>query len=264
MDKSRVQQIKVKESEDIQKLALAIPGLLRDIDVESRYVPVLTSGVDQALILTQNGEGVISYAVNPSNSFSHGEDRPILGSIEKFLDDFDERKHLVILYDDPKVARSLEFRYLKTGLEKKGQQCIYVFSTDDPETPLSISKQMEEYGIDVTYYLKNGLLKFVGIEDPVKDPQGFLAGALRNVEKISSQITRPPVRVVAHQKYQFTTNEEILGEYNAEAEVEAGFENFPGSLLCNHYVGEFTHEGKDEWAKKMIQAHDGVLMACSA
>jgi hypothetical protein len=265
LQKIEFANVTVKDPKDIQKLADAIPALMKDIAADGRCVPVMKIDTEKELVLVQNGKSLVTYKVDGGSS--HGsilESGSGIRSIEKFLDEFDERKHLVVLYDDPKIARSLEFRYIKTGLERKGQQCIYAFAADDVETPESITRQMSQYGIDVSRYLIDGSLKFVQIVDPSKDPEGFLAGAMKNVEKVAAEVTRPPVRVVAHQKYQFNTDEEIQGEIDAEKNVESGFENFPGSLLCNHYVGGSLKEKRDEWTKKMTETHDNVMVVTAS
>jgi hypothetical protein len=258
-----ITKITVKGLTDVRKLVTAIPSLTRDIGLDIRCVPVLSTGSNEQLYLVQNGKSIMNYRVEADNK-SIPQDEAGMTGIEKFIDRLDGRKHLVVLYDESNIARSLEFRYLKTGLEDKGQQCIYVFAEDDVETPESIKKQMENSGIDAQRYMKDGLLKFVRIEDPSKDPKGFLAGALKNVEKISREITKTPVRVIAHQKYRFNTDTEIRGEYDAEYEVESGFEKFPGSLLCNHYLGNDPSQKRNEWTRKMIETHDNVILVTSS
>ena len=265
MQKAEFTEVTVKDPKDIQKLSDAIPALMKDFAAGGRCVPVMKIDSEKELVLVQNGKSLVTYKVDVGST--HGsirENESGIRSIEKFLDGFDERKHLVVLYDDSKLARSLEFRYIKAGLETKGQQCIYAFAADDVETPESITRQMSEYGIDVSRYLIDGSLKFVQIVDPSKDPDGFLAGAMKNVEKVAAQVTRPPARVVAHQKYQLNTDEEIQGEIDAEKKVESGFENFPGSLLCNHYVGVSLKEKRDEWRKKMTETHDSVIVVTTS
>lgn len=85
------------------------------------------------------------------------------------------------------------------------------------------------------------------------------------METICANITNPPVRVVAHQRYQFTTDDEIAGECDMEENVQASIASFPDSLLCNHYIGR-NHHNEDpkryrNWTRSMFQYHEIAILA---
>lgn len=256
-----VHSIVVPDEKEIQKLAVELPNLL-DGRGRARYKIAFSLGADQQLILYEDGIPVLGYKV----PYAEREDVG-MNCIENYLREAElGNRHIAMLYDNPRLARSIEFQYIKGGLEGN-EQCVYVMSADDVETQESIVMKMRQNGIDTALHLEDGSLKFVTILDPAKNPEGFLAGALKNVEVVSSQITSPPARVVAHQRYQFNTDDEILGEYAAEMAVEAGFREFPGSLLCNHYVHNDARQRRDggnEWNNKMLAAHDGLFFVSSS
>ena len=249
MDGKEFQKIKVRSVEDIGRLALCIPNLIGD----SGFVPVLSSN---QLVVFREGSPMMSYEIEESSRGSS------LKPSEIFLDVFHGTKHMVLLYDEPEEARSLEFRFFKIGLEKN-EQCIYSFSSDDIETEESITNQMREYGIDVQRYEREGLLKFVKLKDPVSNPKGYVEGGQENIDLISSNITKTPVRVVAHQRYLFNTNEELEGQCEMENVVESNFETFPGSLLCNLYLGSSAVRDHGKWVRRIIQNHDNAIVLSS-
>jgi hypothetical protein len=46
----------------------------------------------------------------------------------EFIDSLDEKKHIMLYYDDSECARLVEFRFLKNGLAR-GESCIYATVT---------------------------------------------------------------------------------------------------------------------------------------
>jgi len=251
----------VADTTDLQKLAEGIPMLTVDGKNNGnsdarRYIPVLTTGREQ-LILFQNGNPVMSYKVA---GFGDSPSEAGVKAIEQFLDGCHAKKHLVMLYDDPSIARRIEFRYLRIGLER-GDYGIYAIPEDDVESPESIRAQMEEYGIDASYYLKNGTLRFVSIPDPAKDPSGFRGGCVNFLSSLTAQISNTAeVRMVLHVRYRFNTREEVSGHVEFENLIESTFSSFPGAMLCNHYIGRNTIELHGEWTKEMLRSHDNVFL----
>src|SRR5579862_3163930 len=98
------------------------------------------------VLLIKNGQPVEAYTV--------AKLRDPMEPIDSYFEEFDEFKHLVTLYDDRKLAKRVEFRHIKNGLLKR-EQCQYVIPQDDPETPDSIRKQMDAFGIDTEHYMSD-------------------------------------------------------------------------------------------------------------
>jgi hypothetical protein len=181
--------------------------------------------------------------------------------IEKFLDKFDGRKHLVMLYDDPVLARRVEFLYLKKGLETE-QGAFYVIPEDDVESPDSIRKQMEFFGFQTERLIRIGKLRIARISNPSNEPKGFRSGC----EKILKSLLRDQastIRMVLQVRYLFNTGEEIRSHAEFESFIESNFANFPGSMLCNHYVGKNTVKMHGEWTKRMFTTHDWAFVVSS-
>ena len=253
-----VRSILVSDTEEIQKLVNSLPSIANGID-DGKYVPVLSNGIQQ-LILVREGKPIMTYRVTVQEDVRDSADSR-MGVVERFFDSFQGNKHLAMLYDDAKLARRVEFRYVMKGLEM-GEQCLYVIPEDDVEDVESVRTQMAEYGIDVSSYLKNGALKLVRISDPARDPAGFKAGCQRILGSLLENIASP-LRMVLHVRYRFNTKDEIQGHAEFENVIESNFTHFPGSMLCNHYIGKNTEEKHGEWTQKMLQTHDNVFVVSS-
>ena len=250
--------IPVVQLEDLQTIVNMIPEISKEIGDGSRYIPVLTTDHKRQLIIVRDGKPVTSYGLKNAED---NESNTGLESIEKFLEKFDGNKHLVMLYDDPILARLVEFRYAKKGL-KNGELCMYVIPEDDVETPEKIKAQMQAFGIDVKRYESDNSLTFVSIADPGKSPGGFKAGCQKTLDSLVSQCWKP-VRMILHVRYLFNTRVEIESHAEFENVIESSFAKFPGSMLCNHYVGKNTKESHAGWTRKMLETHDNVFVVSS-
>jgi MEDS: MEthanogen/methylotroph, DcmR Sensory domain len=225
-----------------------------------RYSTVLTTGNEQ-LLLVRDGDPIIRYGI------ARGDDLPRLGLglelIKQFVSSFESFRHSVLLYDNPILARMIEFQYLQNGLQN-GERCMYIISEDDVETPESIRIQMNSIGINTSSYMKSNDLAFVRIADPSKDPQGFVSGCFNVIGSLPVDKTKSqPTRMVTHMKYQLNTREEIEGFEEFERTVESKTSNPHGSVLCSLYVGNYKLETHGEWARTMLQTHGVSLVVCS-
>jgi MEDS: MEthanogen/methylotroph, DcmR Sensory domain len=255
-----VRSIIVADLEEIEKLASGLPRIAGGLDgAESKYVPVFSTGTHQ-LVIFRNGEPFMGYRV--TNEERQPQINQGMRAIERFFESFDSKSHLVMLYDNPELARSVEFQYMKLGFEK-GEMCMYVIPEDDDATPESVSILMEKAGIDAQKYLKNGRLKFVKISDPAKDPNGFKAGCEKILQSLITQATSR-VRMVLHVRYLFNTKDEIESHAEFENIIQSSFSDFPGSMFCNHYVGKNTAEKHKQWTTRMLETHDHVFMVTSS
>lgn len=253
---STTRTILVTDAGEIQKLATTVPTLTSGFDGANRYVPVLTTGRNQLFILL-DGKPIISYRVATDEGAAAPDQgmRAILG----YVDSIQGNKHLVMLYDDPHLAREIEFFYLKQGLEKWNEQCFYLLPSDDVETIESIREQMEKFGIETRRHIKNRSLRIEKIADPSQEREGFRSGC----DKIFSSLTKlanRPSRVVLHVKYKFDTEEEIREHAEFEEAIQSSIARFNGSVLCNHYVGHNDESKHSVWRERMLRTHDNVFL----
>lgn len=46
--------------------------------------------------------------------------------------------------------------------------------------------------------------------------------------------------------------------------IESSFADFPGSMVCNHYVGGNNIESHEEWTRKMLMTRDNAFVLFSS
>ncbi len=222
------------------------------IEVDESGTPIFLTGGRHQAVLAKNGVPVTAFQITGLRYRAE----PISDYVERF-DDF---KHLVMLYDDKQLARKVEFRYIQRGLEKH-EMCEYVIPADDPETPGSIKAQMEEFGIDVDHYVREDCLRVIRIRDPAKNPEGFNAGCRAILDSLLLE-AKLPVRMVLHIRYRLNDESELENHASFEKFIEENFDEFPGSMLCNHYVGNYrTNRENDAWTRHMLETHDTMFVA---
>ena len=76
-----------------------------------------------------------------------------------FLDSIDSKRHLMLVCDDVKKAREVEFHFIRRGLEK-GERGIYL-THDDPKL---IEHEMERYGINLRHYKKRACCAYTNCQ----------------------------------------------------------------------------------------------------
>jgi hypothetical protein len=217
------------------------------------YTPVYLTGEYQ-MVLAKNGIPVSAYKVLGLRN----SEEPIL----KYIEGFDDFRHLVMLYDDRELARKVEFEYIQLGLERR-EQCQYVIPEDDVETVASVKQQMEEFGIDTERYMREDCLRIVTIPDPAKTLEGFKAGCREILDSLLEE-AKMPLRMVLHVRYQLNNENELQNHAEFERFIEDNFRNFPGSMLCNHYVGNYPASKPNEtWTRRMLETHDTVFIVSS-
>ncbi len=223
-------------------------------------MPVLSTSQEQ-LVLVRDGDPILTYRV--SGTSPRVNQRVGMEAITRYVDSVKKGDHLVMLYDDPKLARSIEFHYVKNGIAK-GELCQYIIAKDDVESSESITRQMEEDGIKTSAHLKAGRLEFRKIGDPSKDSRGFQHGASKILEQLVEGV-KSPIRMVLHVKYEFRTEDEISAHAEFERNIHHAFSNnFPGSMLCNHFVGNSRMELHRGWTRSMLDPHDCVFFVSSS
>lgn len=77
--------------------------------------------------------------------------------ILKFVRTMHARDHAILFYNNPQDKQEILFTFLKAGLDA-GEATMYVASE---ETPFEIRRAMEQFGIDVRHFEKNGGLRIL-------------------------------------------------------------------------------------------------------
>ena len=86
-----------------------------------------------------------------------------------------EDTHILLFHEEQQKAEEIEFKFIKTGLEKK-QTCFY--TTNNPE---ELKKRMEGFGIDVNISIQNNLLNIVPIPKEFEEYEKMIMGKVKSL-----------------------------------------------------------------------------------
>ncbi len=172
-----------------------------------------------------------------------------------FLDSIDSKRHLMLVYDDIKKAREVEFHFIRRGLEK-GERGIYL-THDDPKL---IEHEMEIYGINLRHYKKSGMLRVCQLPNPMEHSEGILKG----IEGILHQITmdsKTPFRIVGRVIPDVGFEEGMSVEHYLEKTFHAIFDDFNGSLMCTYDFSQIQSNNEwRTWLAKLEMCHHASIL----
>jgi hypothetical protein len=172
-----------------------------------------------------------------------------------FIDNIDAKRHLMLVHDDPKKAREIEFHFLRRGLEK-GERGIYL-THDDPKL---IERDMERYGINLRHYKKSGMLRILQIANPMEHPGGVLKGA----DSVMRQITmdsKIPFRVVGRLISNVGFEEGMSVEYCLEKTFYSIFDDSNGSVMCTYDFSQIQSNNEwRTWLHKLEMCHHASIL----
>lgn len=169
------------------------------------------------------------------------------GEPAEFIQNLTEKANLLVLYEDADYARSLEFLFLKGGLER-GQPCLCIFF----QPAQDIEKGLALAGIDLEPAKARGLLQIFGSAalNP-KQLKDVVAGFAKNAQKPSI-----PARIVIHHKdYLMSHNAVLLEEFLCSM-----YSKYEVSIMSS-YDSEAIPDAN--LMHQLIRLHDHVMFAPS-
>ncbi len=172
----------------------------------------------------------------------------------RFIDALDCSKHIVLYYENPKVGKKIQFRFIRNGL-LKGETCI--FTTHDDDIDL-IEFEMVNDRINVEDYNNRGLLKIFKIPDIMKHPEGVLKGAEESIEKMFSGLI-PPFRIVVRMIDKVNTKEQIEASLTLEQYYHSKFDTFNGLVLCPYDVSHNPTNTNGKWVESILENHHSAI-----
>ena len=173
-----------------------------------------------------------------------------------YIDKIETKKHLMLVYDDIKKGREIEFYFIRRGLEKN-ERCIYLTHGD----PRLIESAMEKYGINVKYYKKNKMLYVYQIPNPMEYVSDILTG-VENMIKLLPIDSKIPFRIVGRVIPDIGFEESMSVQHHIEKVFHASFENFGGSVMCTYDFSEIQSNNMwRDWLAKLESCHHATLLS---
>lgn len=189
-----------------------------------------------------------------------------------FLDNLDASKyrHIVMLYEEPEYARSVQTRFLNDGLEN-GECCVY--TTQDYDNLCLTKTDMIQQGVDVDYYMKMGLLQFYVHNVSVNDSESYgraISAFQKAIENTflsapdHSTAMPPRIRGVGSMfTNAFAKIENLNSTAASQLLVEKTFQSdrdlFEGIWMCAYQINNILTSMDEEWMKELLVSHDAVL-----
>ena len=158
-----------------------------------------------------------------------------------------EDTHILLFHEEQQKAEEIEFKFIKTGLEKK-QTCFY--TTNDPE---KLKSKMEKFGIDVNNNIQNKLLNIVPIPKQFEEYEKMI---MSKVESLPQDVK---IRVVSTHYFDFNTDKKTESMEEIEQCVDDRFHKIPGNFICSFHVPSVNKELAPQFMKNLLDSHHEIL-----
>jgi len=170
----------------------------------------------------------------------------------EFIDSLDEKKHIMLYYDDPEYARLVEFRFLKNGLAR-GESCVYATDEDSGSIVLSLLR----YGIPLDSFLSKKIQVFY-IPPVSGTTEEILSHCKKQAHRILSDVKKP-FRIVSRIVSDVSTEQGISAELEMEKCIHDCFEDFGGMLMCPYRISSIEKKNRLEWIQTLYSRHHAVI-----
>lgn len=173
-------------------------------------------------------------------------------AIMKFIDSLDDKKHIMLAYDDAEHAKLIEFLFLKQGLER-GESCIYATDEDSASVVLSLLR----YGIPLECFLSKKIQVFY-IPPVSGTTEDILLHCKKQVAKILFDVKKP-FRLISRIVSDISTEQGMSAELEMEKIVHGCFEDFGGMLMCPYHISSIEKRNRLEWVQSLYSHHHAVI-----
>lgn len=158
-----------------------------------------------------------------------------------------EDTHILLFHEEQEKAEEIEFKFIKTGLEKK-QTCFY--TTNNPE---ALKERMADFGIDVNKNIQNNLLNIVPIPKEFEEYKKMIMG---KVESLPQDVK---IRVVSTHYFDFNTDKKTESMEEIEQCVDDRFHKIPGNFICSFHVPSIDKKLAPQFMKNLLDSHHEIL-----
>ena len=155
--------------------------------------------------------------------------------------------HILLFHEEQKKAEEIEFKFIKTGLEKK-QTCFY--TTNNPER---LKDKMTEFGIDVKNNVENKLLNIVQIPKEFEDYEKMI------MDKVEGLPQDVKIRVVSTHYFDFNSEQKTDRMAEIEQCVDDDFHKLQGNFVCSFAVHKITNEIRGRFLNQLLDSHTAII-----
>jgi len=171
----------------------------------------------------------------------------------EYINGINKPVHSVMLYNDEKKSRHIEYTFILNGL-KKEERCIYI--TD--ENTNQISAKMKTYGINLEKFFEKKLLHVYQLQKLAGSTNYILNNARKIIEEMMNDI-KPPRRAVGRVVRDTTTKNGMSAMIKVEEGFHESFSSFNGAVLCSYPYKQIESSQKERWMTDIIYNHHASL-----
>lgn len=180
-------------------------------------------------------------------------------SLLDFVDSIGVGRHVLLLYQDADMGRTIEFRFILNGV-KKGLHAFYFMTEGDGVVAGDVEDGLKGYA-------KQLGVPFIEERVHVKQTPRPRPGSKRLFEEFRERVLeelkgQAPAYVVLH-CFGVSGEGELQGQLETEKGWQRSFEKFPGSMLCNFNVSGVDPKLIAHWTADQMDLHDDVIYAFS-
>jgi len=172
-----------------------------------------------------------------------------------YIDEIYKKKHIILVYDDIKKGREIEYYFIKGGLENN-EKCIYLTHDD----PIQIENDMQKFGIDVARSKRKSRLCVYPMTNFISDSTNILDN-MQNIMKLILGDQQTPFRIVGRAIQDIRFEEAISVELYLEKILHGQFDNLNGSILCTYDLTHIMSNNRwRDWLSKLESYHHASLI----
>ena len=171
----------------------------------------------------------------------------------EFVDNVEDKKHIMLLYDNNEYKVAVQNRFIINGL-KKGEHCV-CFTTNDPK---QFKKELSESGVNLEPFIQQGLVHIHKIDDiSGKDLGSSLQETLK---QITADVT-PYFRCVGRFIGNISNEEGIKTQIEVEKIIQSIFDSLECGYVSIYDISEIESEKRNQWIAELTRHTDYVIYA---
>ena len=171
----------------------------------------------------------------------------------KFVDEVEDKKHIMLLYDNNDYKIAVQNRFIINGLQK-GEHCV-CFTTGDPK---QFETEISSSGVNLEPFVKQGLVHIHKIEDISKKEIGL---ALKNTIKQITVDVKPYFRCVGRFIGNISNEEGIKAQIKVEKIIQSIFDTLECGYVSTYDVSEIEPHKRNRWLESLLKNHDYIIYA---
>jgi hypothetical protein len=171
----------------------------------------------------------------------------------EFVDNVEDKKHIMLLYDENDYKVAIQNRFIINGLQK-GEHCV-CFTSGDPK---QFEEELTSSGVDLEPFAKQGLVHIHKIED-ISHKE--IHSALQNVLKQITVGVKPYFRCVGRFIDNISDEKGIKTQIEAEKTIQSIFDSLGCGYISTYGISEIEPENRNKWLANLLKYHHYVIYA---